>query len=337
MFQPAHESVIRFNLQHIYRLFTTPSKLPIQKLEALLVLLYARLPSQTSDYKIDEGMMSRVVAARGMLDSWISKLQMNIRHLEGYKNYLIEGERAGLWDKEISQLAEKLLLDEREILHQVASITRIVSRYLIIFNGRNDLMMADNELISHQLRIDQSMGLAKERWQIPEMAGAMNIKFPPMVLSAIQTPVIVPYTDAAYEELITARMEFVNGTVTQRAGLHENMALAQHKFQSSNISVLPHKQTKCERPHYLIWTYMSEDKTRKTLDTDCLEEIRTVMISERMAEHPANLLWKKHNAELGNTSPWNPQVIQPPRPNGLMVDKPTGPQEETAKQTPNPI
>ena len=59
------------------------------------------------------------------------------------------------------------------------------------------------------------MGLAKERWQIPEMAGAMNIKFPPMVLSTIQTPGIVPYADAAYEELIAARMEFVNGTITQ--------------------------------------------------------------------------------------------------------------------------
>ena len=81
---------------------------------------------------------------------------------------------------------------------------------------------------------------------------------------------------------------------------------------------------------------MSEDKTRKTLETDFLEEIRTVTISERMAEHTGNLLWKKHNAELGNTTPWNPQVIQPPRPNRLMVDKPTGSQGEVAKQSNNP-
>ena len=151
MFQPAHEFIIRFNLQHIYRLFTTPSKLPIQKMEALLILLYSRLPSQASGYKNEESMMSRVMAARGMLDLWISKLQMNIRHLEGYRSHLIEGERASLWDKEISQLAEKLLTDERDILHQVASITRTVSRYLTIFNGRNDLMMADNELINSGL------------------------------------------------------------------------------------------------------------------------------------------------------------------------------------------
>ena len=142
---PAHEFIIRFNLQHIYRLFNTPSKLPIQKMEAQLVLLYSRLPSQAHGYKIDENMISRVVAARGMLDSWLAKLQMNIRHLEGYRSHLIEGERAGLWDKEVSQLAEKLLTEEREILHQVASITRIVTRYLTIFQGRNDLMMADNE------------------------------------------------------------------------------------------------------------------------------------------------------------------------------------------------
>ena len=188
MFPPAHEFIIRFSLQHIYRLLTTPSKLPIQKMEALLVLLYSRLPSQASGYKIDDSMMSRVVAARGMLDSWISKLQMNIRHLEGYRSHIIEGERAGLWDREISQLAERLLTEEREVLHQVASITRTVSHYLTIFNGRNDLM-ADNELINHRLRIDQNLGLAKERWQIPEMAGAMNIKFPPMVLSTIQLQV----------------------------------------------------------------------------------------------------------------------------------------------------
>ena len=310
-----NEFIIRFNLQHIYRLLNTTSKLPIQKMEALLVLLYSRLPSQASGYKIDESMISRVVAARGMLDSWLSRLQMNIRHLEGYRSHLIKRERAGLWDRDISQLAERLLTEERESLHQVASVTRTVSRYLTIFQGRNDLMMADNDLINHQLRIDQNMGLSRERWQIPEMAGAMNIKFPPMVLSTIQNPDIVPYTDAAYEELIAARMEFVNGSITQRAGLHEKMTLAQHMFQSANISVLPHQQTKCERPHNLIWTHISEDNTRKTLETDFPEEIRTVTISERMAEHTGNVLWKKHNAELGNITPWNPQVIQPPRPN----------------------
>ena len=238
MFQPAHEFIIRFNLQHIYQLFNTPSKLPIQKMEALLVLLYSRLPSQASGYKIDESMISRVVAARGMLDSWLARLQMSIRHLEGYRSHLIEGERAGLWDKEISQLGERLLAEEREILHQVASITRIVTRYLTIFQGRNDLMMADNDLINHQLRIDQNMGLSRERWQVPEMAGAMNIKFPPMVLSTIQTPGIVPYTDAACEELIAARMEFVNGSISQRAGLHKKMALAQHKFHTGSTCSL---------------------------------------------------------------------------------------------------
>ena len=75
-------------------------------------------------------------------------------------------------------------------------------------------------------------------------------------LSAI---VVVPY--ASYEELISARMEFVNSTITQRAGLQEKMAMAQHKFESDNISVLPHKQTKCERPYYLVWTHMSEERT----------------------------------------------------------------------------
>ena len=210
----------------------------------------------------------------------------------------MKGERAGLWDRKISQLAERLLAEEREILHQVASITRTVSRYLTIFQGRNDLMMADNDLINHQLRIDQNMGLSRERWQVPEMAGAMNIKFPPMVLSTIQTPGILTHTDAAYEELIAARMEFVSGSISQRAG--------QHKFQSGNISVLRHQQTKCERPHYLVWTHTSEDNSRKTLETDFPEEIRTVTISERMAEHTGHVLWKKHNVELGNITPWNP-------------------------------
>ena len=168
------------------------------------------------------------------------------------------------------------------------------------------------------------MGLSKERWQVPEMAGVMNIKFPPMVVSAVQT---LPYTDVAYEEPIAARMEFVNGSITQRVGLHEKMALAQHKFQSGNISVLPHQETKCERPHYLVWTHMSEDNTRKTLETDFPEEVRTITLSERMVEHSGNLLWRKHNEDLGNITPWNPQVIQPPRPNRLMAGKTSGTQE----------
>ena len=135
-----------------------------------------------------------------MLDSWITKIHMSLQHLD--RSYLVEGEQAGLWDREISQMAENFHQEERETLHQVMSIARVITRYLKIFNGRNDLMMADNELINHQIRVDQGMGLSKERWQLPEMAGAMNIKLPP--ISKIQTPGIVPHPDASYEELISA-------------------------------------------------------------------------------------------------------------------------------------
>ena len=114
------------------------------------------------------------------------------------------------------------------------------------------------------------------------------------------------------------------------------MALAQHKFQSGNISVLPHQETKCERPPNLVWTHMSEDNTRKTLETDFPEKVRTITISERMAEHSGNVLWKKHYAKLGNITPWNPQVIQPPRPNKLMVEKTTGSHGGAARQPNNP-
>ena len=147
-----------------------PASFQLTKMEALLVLLYSRLPSQASGYKIDESMISRVVAATGMLDSWLLRLQMNIRHLEGYKSHLIEGERAGLWDREISQLAEKLLTEERLILNQVASITRTVSRYLTIFQGRNNLMMADNELINTNSELTRTWGWQRKdgkhrKWQ----------------------------------------------------------------------------------------------------------------------------------------------------------------------------
>lgn len=139
----------------------------MQKLEALLVLLYSRLPSHS--YKIDGSMLSRVKAATRMMDTWVMKLHISIRHLDGYRSYLLEGERAGLWDREISQAGEKALPEERETLNQLQTINRVVMRYMNIFNGRNNdlLMMADHEPLNHQMKVDQGMGLSKERWQLP--------------------------------------------------------------------------------------------------------------------------------------------------------------------------